>query len=146
MTENRFEAFVGLVVLFLSAGFLYFLLQQDEILSVVGGYEISAKFSSAQGLSVGADVRLAGIKVGSVSGMALDSQDYLALVRLEIQQDVVIPLDSYAVITTDSLLGGHFVELVPGGAIEMLAAGDIIEDTQGYVSLTELLTNIFFER
>ena len=88
---------------------------------------------------MGTDVRLAGVKVGTVSAMTLNAQTYRADTMLSLKQGIMIPDDSAIVISSEGLLGGNFVEIYPGGSLDNFAPGDEIEDTQGAVSLVSLL-------
>ena len=146
MSENRFEVLVGAAVLFLAAGFLYYLLQNDSVAGGSDRYSLSARFSSAQGISVGSDVRMAGVRIGTVAGMELHPEDYTADLRFSVQSGIQIPDDSSAAVVSESLLGGYFIEIVPGGSFAFLEADDEIIDTQGYVGLVQLLTNFFFSQ
>ena len=85
MTENRLEVLAGLAVLALSAGFLWYLLQDNSSIGGGGTYEVGASFSSAQGVSVGSDIRIAGVKVGEVSGMTLNTEQLVAELLLSVQ-------------------------------------------------------------
>ena len=145
MSESRLEVLVGIVVLALSAWFLWYLLEDKSALSSGGTYEVSASFDSAQGVSVGSDIRIAGVKIGEVTGMALNTDQLIADLQLSVQSGVKIPDDSQAAITAEGLLGGYFVEIVPGGSFTSLESGDEIFDTQSHVGLMQLLTNIFFD-
>jgi phospholipid/cholesterol/gamma-HCH transport system substrate-binding protein len=140
MAENRTEILVGGAVLAVAVGFLVYLLNSTGL----GGgnsdrYDLSAAFRSAQGVAVGTDVRLAGVKVGTVTGVDLDPQSFRAVTTMSLQSNVDIPDDSSVVISTEGLLGGTFVEILPGGSPFNLAAGDEIIDTQSSVSLVNLL-------
>ncbi|MCY3877611.1 MAG: outer membrane lipid asymmetry maintenance protein MlaD [Rhodobacteraceae bacterium] len=146
ISENRFELLVGLAVLILSGGFLIYLLQLEPSLNGEGSYEVKAKFQSAQGVSVGTDVRLAGVKIGTIESMTLDSDDYSAELILQLRSGIQIPDDSLAAIASASLLGGHFIEITPGGSLAYLQDGDYLYDTQSYVGLIQLLTNFFFSQ
>ncbi len=139
MTEKRSEIFVGAVVLAVAVGFLIYLLQSTGF--GVGGdrYSITASFRSAEGISVGTEVRLAGVKVGSVSGVELDPQSYRALTKISVDKDVLIPDDSAVIVAAEGLLGGNFVEIIPGGSPFNIEQGGEIVDTQGSVSLINLL-------
>jgi phospholipid/cholesterol/gamma-HCH transport system substrate-binding protein len=95
-----------------------------------GTYDLTASFRSANGVAIGTDVRLAGVKVGTISNMALNPQTYFADVVVTLDTSVQLPTDTAILISSEGLLGGNFIELVPGGAVEVLAAGDQIEDTQ----------------
>ncbi len=143
MSENRLELFVGVVVLLVAGFFLAYLLQ-DETLPGPRGYGVSASFTSAQGVAVGTDIRMAGVRIGSVSAINLDQENFAADLELSFNEGIMIPDDSSATIVSEGLLGGFFVEIVPGGSFDYLQEGDQIIDTQGHVGLIQLLTNFFF--
>ena len=99
----------------------------------------SASFRSAEGVQVGTDVRLAGVKVGTVTDLELDPETYRADAAIAIASEVVLPDDTAIVISSEGLLGGSFVELLPGGSPFNLDPGSEILDTQGSVSIVQLL-------
>ena len=88
---------------------------------------------------MGSDVRLAGVKIGTVTDIALNAETYRADMALRMNDGVQIPDDSAIVISSEGLLGGNFVEISPGGSMFYYEAGDEILDTQGSVSLISLL-------
>jgi phospholipid/cholesterol/gamma-HCH transport system substrate-binding protein len=139
MAENRSELLAGAAVLAAAIGFIVYAGQVAGITRDSGSYPLKASFRSVDGISVGTDVRLAGVKVGSVTGLALNPQTYFADATISVKQGIELPTDSAILISSEGLLGGNYVELVPGGALETLAAGEEIEDTQGSVSLISLL-------
>ena len=145
MRGNVVEALLGAVVLVVAAGFLVFAYSSTEVGSVEG-YEVSAKFDRVDGLVVGSDVRLGGIKIGTIVGQTLEPDTYLAIVRMSIDPDIRLPTDSSAEIVSDGLLGGRYLSLVPGGAEEMLATGDEIRFTQSPVSLENLIGRLIFSQ
>lgn len=138
MAENRAEIVAGAGVVVLALGFLIYMMG-GSVAGPSGNYPLKASFRSAEGISVGSDVRLAGVKVGTITTMSLNPQTYFADVSISVDRTVQLPSDTAILISSEGLLGGNFVELVPGGAEEVLAAGDQIEDTQGAVSLISLL-------
>jgi phospholipid/cholesterol/gamma-HCH transport system substrate-binding protein len=137
------EVLTGAVVLLVAAGFLAYAVAHSGR-SSSSGYPLYARFDHIDGLSVGADVRMAGVKVGSVTDTKLDPKTYLAVVTLTVRDDIKVPKDSSAEITSESLLGGKFLALVPGGDEAMLTAGQAITITQGSVSLEQLLGKFIF--
>lgn len=139
MAENTSEMVVGSLVLAVAAGFAFYAASATG--TSIGGnaYALSASFRSVEGIKVGTDVRLAGVKIGSVSGLELNRDTFRADAHLSIQDDILIPEDSAISISSEGLLGGNFVEILPGGALDNLEAGGEIEDTQGSVSLITLL-------
>ena len=104
-----------------------------------GQYTVDAKFRSAEGITVGTDVRLAGVKIGSVSNLSLDPQTFQAKARLSIKPEYQMPEDSAAIISSEGLLGGSFVEILPGGSYELMEDGSEFSETQGAVSFISLL-------
>jgi phospholipid/cholesterol/gamma-HCH transport system substrate-binding protein len=111
----------------------------SEYSSSSASYPLNASFRSLEGVSVGTDVRLAGVKVGTVTDVILNPETYRADTTVSLQQGIEIPDDSAIVISSEGLLGGNFVEIVPGGSPFFYAEGDTITDTQGAVSLVSLL-------
>ena len=138
MAENKLEILAGALVLVAAGAFVAYAGQNTGI----GGadtYPLKASFRSVQGITAGSDVKLAGVKVGKITSMTLNPDTYFADVVVDIDKSVQLPTDSAILISSEGLLGGNFVELVPGGMPDILAPGDEIEDTQGAVSLVQLL-------
>jgi phospholipid/cholesterol/gamma-HCH transport system substrate-binding protein len=143
MQRNTLETVMGAIVLLAAAGFVTLAYEAADIKGD-GGYEIIAEFGSTGGLSVGDDVRISGIKVGRVTEQSLDPITYSARIAMAIAPDIEIPADSSARITAASLLGGNYLELMPGAEDEMLAAGAVIYDTRDPVSISDLLGKMVF--
>lgn len=139
MSQNTTEVMVGGVVLAAAIGFAIYAGQATGLSRGSDGYELSASFRSLEGITVGSDVRLAGVKIGTVTDVTLNSETYRADTRVSVSDSIEIPDDSAIVISSEGLLGGNFVEIVPGGSPFYFEAGDVIEDTQGAVSLISLL-------
>ena len=143
MQRNMLEVVMGAVVLLAAAGFIALAYEAADMKGA-GGYQIVAEFGSTGGLAVGDDVRISGIKVGQIIAQELDPVTYVAKVSMSIDPTVKIPSDSSARITSASLLGGNYLELLPGGADKVLETGSIIYDTRDPVSLTDLLGKAVF--
>ncbi len=139
MSENPGEVIAGGATLAVAVGFLFYAAQSAGVASSQGGYELTASFRSVEGISVGTDVRMAGVKVGSVIGLDLNPESFRADVVVNVRDSLEVPEDSSISISSEGLLGGNFVELVPGGSPFNLEAGAEIEDTQGALSLLGLL-------
>lgn len=135
--ESRTEALVGLAVVLVALAFV--LLAWQRTGGGRGGMEVTALFPSANGIAVGTDVRVAGLRVGSVAAQRLDPESLQAEVTLALQKDLRIPADSSAAVATESLLGGSFIQLIPGGAAEPMKDGDVILETQGSVDMMGLI-------
>ncbi|WP_119677966.1 outer membrane lipid asymmetry maintenance protein MlaD [Indioceanicola profundi] len=143
MRRNVIETVMGAVVLVVAGFFLFFAYTSADV-GAVSGYQLTARFSSTGGLSPGADVRISGVKVGTVREQYLDKQTFQAVVVMEIDPSVQLPLDTSAVIASESLLGGRYLQLQPGADEEALKGGDTIEYTQSAVNLEELLGRFMF--
>lgn len=139
MAENKLEILAGALVLVAAAGFFVYAGQGAGMGAQGGTYPLTASFRSVQGITAGSDVKLAGVKVGTITSITLNPTTYFADVALAIDEGVLLPTDSAILISSEGLLGGNYVELVPGGMPDNLAPGDEIEDTQGAVSLVSLL-------
>ena len=135
--DSRAELIAGAVVLAVAAGFLAF--AAGPRLMPGGGYDLIAAFPNVEGIEKGSEIRMAGVPVGRVTDITLNPATYLAEARLRLQDDVQLPADSAAIIQSDGLLGGAYLELQPGGSPDNLAPGDEIEDVQGAVSLLSLM-------
>lgn len=141
MASNAVETLIGAAVITVAGGFLVYGAQQANVGNVGGGYyEVQAGFRKASGVSAGADVRISGVKVGSVTGLNLDEKTYRAIASLSVREGVQIPEDSVVTITSDGLLGGSYVSIDPGASDMMIEAGDELTNTQGSVDLIELLS------
>ena len=139
MSNSVAEAVIGAAVLATAAGFVLYAGQTRGLQLARDSYELHASFRSAEGITVGTDVRLAGIKVGSVQALELDPASYRAEARFTVQSDLMLPEDSDVKIASEGLLGGSFLEITPGASEFMLAAGDEVVNTQGSVNLLNLL-------
>ena len=137
------EVLTGAVVLLVAAGFLAYAVAHSGR-STASGYSLYAKFDHIDGLGVGADVRVAGVKVGTVNEERIDPQSFQAVVELSVRDDIKLPKDSAAIITSESLLGGKYLSLQAGGDETLLQPGQTITITQSSVSLEELLGKFIF--
>ena len=134
MKRSLIETLLGAVVLLL-AGFFIFTAYQSSTIASKDGYVLRATFDKIDGVGIGTDVKISGIKVGSITGLKLDPQTYLATVEMSINE---------AVVQSEGLLGGSYLSLVPGGSEEMLEPGAALAYTQSPTSLTDLIGRFVF--
>ncbi len=135
------EAAAGLGVVAVAALFVWFALGQTGATGS-GRYELVARFPNATGVTTGSDVRMSGLRVGTVTAQDLDPQTFQAVLRLSIDERIRLPVDSAAAITSEGLLGGSYIALVPGGDPDTLAPGEEIVETQGAQDLMGLIGSI----
>ncbi len=139
MEAQKTEIAVGGIVLAAAVGFVLYMGQTAGFGGKSGGYPLTASFRSIEGVTVGTDVRLAGVKIGSVTDISLNPETFRADAEISVIDGVSLPDDSSIVISSEGLLGGNYVELLPGGSPFNLEPGGEIYDTQGSVSLISLL-------
>ena len=139
MAENKLEILAGVVVLAGAVAFVTYAGRGAGLGAAATTYRLHAAFRSVEGITPGTDVKLAGVKVGTIAALTLNPKTYMADAEIQIDKAILLPTDSAILISSEGLLGGNYVELVPGGAVDNLAPGDEIEDTQGAVSLVSLL-------
>jgi phospholipid/cholesterol/gamma-HCH transport system substrate-binding protein len=137
------EVLTGAAVLLAAAGFLAFAVAHSGRTASVG-YKLYASFDHIDGLNPGADVRIAGVKVGNVLDTRVDPKTFLATVTLSVRDEIKLPKDTAAEVTSESLLGGKFLNLSPGGDAEDIPKDGIITITQSSVSLEQLLGKFIF--
>ncbi len=138
MGNNTVETIIGAIVVVVAATFLYFAYTTTSSGSL-SGYEIMAKMPRVDGLAVGTDVRLSGIKIGAVDELALDPKTYLVTLHMNIRKDIPIPDDSSLMVTSSGILGGSYLSITPGGSDKMLAEGGAITNVQGSVDVMGLV-------
>lgn len=143
MQRNMLETVMGAIVLLMAVGFVFLAYEAANIRGA-DGYELEAEFGATGGLSVGDDVRISGIRVGRIARQELDPITYAARIVISLDEQIRIPADSSARITAASLLGGNYLELIPGADEEMMKPGEVIYDTLDPVSLTDLLGKAVF--
>lgn len=145
MRKNLIETVMGAVVLAVAALFIVFAYSKAEV-GKVEGYEINAKFDRIDGILAGSDVRMSGIKIGTVTASALDPKTYFANVSMNIRSDIKIPEDTSIAVSSDGLLGDKFLALSPGGSDDMLPPGGEITTTQGSIDLMGLVGQMIFSQ
>ena len=143
MKRNAVETVMGAVVLVVAAVFLFFAYSTTQV-RTVGGYEISARFGRVDGVRDGGDVRISGIKVGTIISQTIDPKTFDAVVRMSIDPAIKLPKDTAASITSSGLLGDKYLALEPGGASETIPAGGQIGQTQSSISIEALLAKFMF--
>lgn len=143
MNRRFAETAVGAVVVAIAVWFLAFAYNSSEF-RPVAGYALSAKFNSVGGLAPGNDVRIGGVKIGSVLDQRIDPADFRAVIVFTVRSDLKLPEDTVAAITSDGLLGGKYLRLEPGHAAALLAANAMLKNTRDALSLEDMLGRAIF--
>ncbi|HHN64599.1 MAG TPA: outer membrane lipid asymmetry maintenance protein MlaD [Nitrospirae bacterium] len=144
MRKIDIELLVGVFVVLgiLALGYISVNLGELEVLGK-RGYTVYAEFDRTGGLKPGATVEIAGVKVGRVKEIHL-SEDYTAVVALEIDRNVKLQEDAIVSIKTKGLIGEKYIEITPGGSERLLADGDRLRETESAVDLEELISKFVF--
>ncbi len=143
MQKNLVEALIGAAVLIVAVWFVMVTYKTAEF-GTVEGYTLTAKFDKVDGLQVGNDVRIAGIRVGTVTSQEVDIETFQAVIRFSVDPRIRLSADTAASIRSENLLGGSYLSLQPGGEDELLEDGDEIEFTQGAIDVIDLLGKEIF--
>jgi phospholipid/cholesterol/gamma-HCH transport system substrate-binding protein len=145
MKSNAIETIIGGAVIVIAAAFFTYVYKTADLRAGTGGYSLTARFESVDGITTGTDVRMAGIKIGTVTRQELDTDTYEAVLTISVDSTVKLPIDSSAKITSDGLLGDRYVSLDPGGDPTLLADGGVIDYTQSALDLFGLIGNFLFQ-
>ena len=144
MKSDIFEFIVGLGVIVIAGWFILSVVSKSEKLTSVGETtKYIASFNDVSGISVGSDIKLAGVTVGKVLELKLDEINYTAEMVLGINKKIKIPNDSEIIITSEGLLGGNYVSISPGGSDIFLKANENFSFTQSSLSLNNLIQKFF---
>ena len=143
MHRNVIETVMGGVVLLVAAGFIFLAFESGRV-GNGAGYLVTAEFDNASGLTPGSEVRMSGVKIGSVVSQRLDPKTYFAVVTMSVSEGISLPRDTSARILADGLLGNNFVALEPGGETEMIPPDGKIGFTQGTINVVDLLGRFIF--
>lgn len=144
MQRSIIETVMGGVVLAVAGFFLYVAYQTTDLSRDAAESELTARFGAVDGLILGSDVRIAGVKVGTVIGQAIDPELFEAVVTMSIESGLRIPEDSKVSIASDGLLGGRYLRIEPGQSDSLLADGGRFLETQDVIALEDLLGRAIF--
>lgn len=145
MNHNIIETVVGAMVLIIAGFFLVFAYSSGRI-NTNDGYTLNAKFDRIDGIIVGSDVHISGVKVGTVTRHEIDPETFLVTVAFTVDPKLKLPKDTSAEIVSSGLLGGKYLALVPGGSDEYLSPGSDISYTQSSVSLEAMIGQLIFSK
>jgi phospholipid/cholesterol/gamma-HCH transport system substrate-binding protein len=146
MKNSTVETLIGAAVVVIAAGFFFFAYQSSGRGAASGSYTLSAEFDNAEGVNVGTDVRIAGVKIGSVTGFTLNPENFQAKTDMEIDPKVKLTDDATAKVTSEGLLGSKFISLEQGGSETLLADGGVVSNTQGAVDIWSLISQAMFDK
>ncbi len=147
MSRNMLETLTGAFVLLVATWFLLFFMRHNTGLNIENDqYSLFAKFDQADGISVGTPVRISGVKVGVITSEHIDPKSYFAVINFSVSKDIKIPTDSTAKISSEGLIGGKYLSIIPGGDDNILKSGEEVRFTQSSINLETLIGKMIFSK
>ncbi len=143
MKRSAIETILGGVVLLTAAMFMFVGFLNVET-GQVGGREMEAHFNAVDGLTIGSDVRIGGVKIGNVTDQFVDTDSYEAVIRFSVRDDVVLPSDSEVLIASNGLLGGKYLRIIPGSSDTKVGENGLLSNTRDALSLEDMLGRAIF--
>lgn len=143
MSRNLLEIVMGTLVLVVAGLFVTFAYSVAQLHEVTG-YQVTARFNHADGIKTGGDIRISGIKVGTILSETLDPATFQAIVVLSIDKTIKLPEDTVAKVSSSGLLGDKYLQLEPGNSDNNIPPGGLIKMTQSSVSLESLFGQVAF--
>jgi len=145
MGNSRVEIFVGffLIIGFLALGWLALQLGEVPWLTESKTYMINAEFNNISGVKAGADVQIAGVTIGKVRQLTLNT-DKQAVVSMQVNRGVAIPVDSVASVKSQGIIGDKYIQITLGGDASFYKPGATIVDTESAVDLESLISKFAF--
>ena len=145
MGNTRLEILVGifLIVGFLALGWLALQLGEVPWLTESNSYMVHAEFNNISGVRAGADIQIAGVTVGKVRHLSLN-KDRQAVVGMQIDRGVSIPVDSMASVKSQGIIGDKYIQISLGGDESLYKPGETIVDTESAVDLESLISKFAF--
>ena len=145
MKNSLVETIIGASVIAIAVIFFVFAYNTSGAGKGKGGYSLSAEFENVEGINIGSDIRMAGIKIGTVTSSELDPSSFQAKLVMSLDTQIKLPDDSTAKVTSEGLLGGKFIAIEPGGSEDILKDGDQMSYTQGAIDLWGLINQFMFD-
>lgn len=142
--NNKLETFLGLAIILIATAFLIFTYKTTSITKFANTYTLKAKFDQIDGIVVGSDLKISGIKIGTVINLDLDLTNYNAIMTVAINNTIKLPEDSSMKIVTNGLFGNKYVDVSPGAEERILRSGDEIKYTQSSINLEGLISKLIF--
>lgn len=144
MKQGIIETLVGFLVLIIAFSFFWFAYNASNFSNTNKGYVLVASFQNIDGITKGADVKLAGVKIGFVDSLSLENDTYYAILKLKLNEGVSIPNDSSAIVSTSGLLGGKYIRINPGASDDILKDGSKIKFTQSSLNIEDIIGKLMY--
>ena len=144
MKQGAIETIIGLLIIALAASFFFYVYKISGSSKTIDAYSVSANFENIEGLTMGSDVKLSGIKIGYVEDVTLEKDTFFAKITLRIDRAVEIPKDSRVIVSTSGLIGNKYIRINPGASDIMLNEGDKFVYTQSSLNVEDLIAKLMY--
>lgn len=144
MKHNVVETIIGFIIIIIAGGFFYYAYNITNSARTTDGYILNANFENIEGLSVGSDVKLSGINIGYVETITLEKDTFFAKIYLRIKNDIEIPKDSRAMVSTSGFIGNKYIRIIPGASEVNLINGDRFLFTQSALNIEDLIAKLLY--
>ena len=146
MKNSLFETIIGFIVIAFSGVFLYYSYDKSGKIQHGNSYNLVAKFDNIDGITIGSEVKLSGIKIGEVTSSVIDGNSYKAMITIYLNDSLKIPTDSSAQIASSGLLGDKYIAISPGADDQFLNPGQEIKYTQSSINFENLIGKMVFSK
>ncbi|MBF0377916.1 MAG: outer membrane lipid asymmetry maintenance protein MlaD [Desulfamplus sp.] len=147
MKRGMVEFYVGIFMIIGIACSSYLIIELGGARVITtNDYRLYAYFSSVAGLKKGAGVEMAGVEIGNVVSITLDTERLLAKVELGIHENIKLAEDVMASVKTSGVIGDKYINLSPGGSETMLESGETIFNTESAIDIEALVSKYIFEK
>lgn len=144
MKQGAIETIIGILILALAAWFFFYVYKISGSAKPTDGYAVNANFENIEGLTIGSDVKLSGIKVGYVENIILEKDTFFANLTLRIDNDIEVPKDSRVIVSTSGLVGNKYVRINPGASDTMISEGEKFVYTQSALNVEDLIAKLMY--
>ena len=139
------EFIIGLLILIISLISIFYFSSKINLLNKIETLQINSNFFDIGNTSIGNDVKINGVKVGEISNIQLDKENYMAIVTSSVEKSIIIPNDSIFKISNNGFIGSSYIEIQLGNSEEPLKNNDYSVNNIDAVSLEEIINNFIFK-
>ena len=139
------EFILGLLILIISIICIFYYSSKINLFNKIETFQINSSFFDIGNVNIGNDVKIKGVKVGEVSGISLDQENYMAIITSSVDENIKIPDNSTFKISNNGFIGSPYIEIQLGESEELLKNNDYTTDNIDAVSLEEIINNFIFK-
>ena len=139
------EFILGLIILMITIFFIFYYSSKINLYNKVDKYQINSSFFDIGNLRIGNEVKIKGVKVGEVSNISLDKENYMAVITSSLDESILIPVDSVFKISNNGFIGSPYIEIDIGNSEVSLKNNDDTSNNVDAISLEDIVNNFIFK-